>query len=320
MGGNLFSNTRRVTASEYVVYEENVISYLNSIGIKAHKIPYFKSKETFGDLDLIISTNDVPNLKNCSLQSHKTSNGCSFVWEDIQVDLLYSTPTKIDSNIHYFSYNDLHNLIGKVARSLSCKLGNEGLYYSFKNPWSGAIKEIFLTDNWEQIYTFLDYEYSEYLKGFDTLEDIYKFVISSKYFNAGRYSLDQLRHRDRVRDKKRETYQKFIKFIEDNNLSTLVEYRSYEDTVLNVEEFFYQGDRVIQYKILHNIFKECDNHYYKQKFNGDIIREVTDLGGKELASFMKYFRNKYDKEYILSHGGLHIKNLISSEYERFKTT
>lgn len=318
MGGNIFPEARRLSAEEYNQEIELVQDYLLSRhNLITQTIPYYRHKETFGDLDLLLTK---PKYELDIPYSIKHSHGLSFLWaEKLQVDLIYTIPELFDSNLHYFSYNDLHNLMGKVAKNIRCKLGNHGLYFSFANPWSGAVKEVFLTRNWEDIYTFLGYDYSQYVKGFDTLEDIFTFIINGKYFQAGKFELNNLKHRDRVRDKKRQTYKEFLLYLESNNVPKNVEYRSYKDCVSLAESHFTDID--ISQAILDSIYKECDAHYYKQKFNGDIVRGLTGLQDRQLGKFMQSFKSTYTKHDILCRGHLSVSQLILDHYNNeFATT
>lgn len=316
MGGNLFSQAIRVDSNTYIKECAECRNYLlEKYNLETFEIPYYRNKKTFGDIDLIVTKDKFKPVQDDLITPHHSEFLYSFLWKGfIQVDLIYSPPYLVDSKLHYFAYNDLHNLIGKVSKSIRCKLSDTGLYFSFNNPWSGAIKEIFLTRNWREIYEFLGYDYEKYSQGFDDLSDIFDFVITSPYFQAGKFDLSNLKHRDRVRDRKRITYSTFLEYIQTNKLPTQIKYRSYQECINKVEDCF--PHIYISKSILSSVFKECDNHYYRQKFNGDIVRNLIPLEGKELGKFIQMFKQRYSKEYLLTLGHLSINQLITEFYDQ----
>lgn len=64
------------------------------------------------------------------------------------------------------------------------------------------------------------YDYDRYLRGFDTLEDIFKFCIAGKYFDAKMFEMENLKSIDKKRNRKRWSYHLFLNYLKDNNINT----------------------------------------------------------------------------------------------------
>ena len=296
MGGNLFSHLRRLTKSEYTEIESLVVSKLTNYNIPYSLIPYYKNKDSFGDLDILVDFADVNNTLPSFLEKvfnddkyefkyYKNGNVHSIRYLGFQVDFINVFKDKFGINQFYFSYNDLNNLVGKLARRLNCKLGNNGLFYKHYSSDKSKKIEWFLSDNPREIYGFLELDYETYLKGFDELQDIYNFVMSSDLFIPNIYDL--LKHKDRVRDKKRTTYINFLEYIKNNPRY------SYFKLPLNIPQ--YVGD---YFKVdLEQKIKEWDNQQklnkqLKEKYNGKIVSGITNLTDKELGKFISYMNSK----------------------------
>jgi hypothetical protein len=302
MGGNLFSGNRRLSRWHYTQLELAVTDKLTSYNIPFSLIPHYKNKDNFGDLDVLVDFTNIGNRLAISDVTYRTlpsffqqvfdsdkyyknGNVHSIKYLDSQVDFINVPKDKFPINQFYFSYNDLNNLVGKLARRLNCKLGNAGLYYKHYTEDKYKKVEWFLSDNPRDIYTFLGLDYDKYLKGFDELEDIFKFVMSSDLFSSRIY--ETLAHKDRVRDKKRTTYVKFLDFIKTN-----VRYTNF--TLPNnipqyVDDYFHSD---IEQKI--SVFEENQyrNKLLKDTFNGKLVSSITGLTDKELGAFMRSVTSK----------------------------
>jgi len=66
MGGNLLTKGKRTVRDKYLQIEKEIRKYLDiDIGSNNYKIPrYYKTKETFGDMDIIINNKFLNSDKN----------------------------------------------------------------------------------------------------------------------------------------------------------------------------------------------------------------------------------------------------------------
>jgi hypothetical protein len=299
MGGNLF-NTKKLSKDEYLDLECLATTKLNSYGIPFSLIPYYKNKDSFGDLDILVDFTDVCN-RLAGIRVHevferlfntenyyKNGNVHSIKYLDSQVDFINVPKDKFAINQFYFSYNDLNNLVGKLARRLNCKLGNNGLYYKHYTKDKSKKVEWFLSDNPRDIYTFLGLDYDKYLEGFNNLVDIFEFVFSSKLIYPESFRV--LSHKDRVRDTKRTTYKEFLKYLDLREPASIECIPRLPTNIPQyVDDYFHSS---IEQKI--SVFEENQyrNRLLKDTFNGKLVSNITGLTDKELGAFMKVVRDK----------------------------
>ncbi len=295
MGGQALKNcvTRRYEADEYDVLTHEVASILIAKGVTCTRIPSYFSKESHGDLDMLVKSETLPANWDKKIvewfepkELVKNGNVISFEYQEFQIDLISVPEEDWLSSFLYYSFNDASNLIGRVAHSLGLKLGYDGLSYNFtEDTWH--FRNVILLKDYKDILPVLGYSYERYQQGFDTLEDIFKFVVSSPFFRKSIYALENRNNAARTRDKKRRTYMEFLKWLE-----------NYEETK---EQRFYNGvhqEDALPYLMreipsFRNIYDEtmsdwADAKEFKKRYNGSLVTEWTGLKEKELGEFMKW--------------------------------
>ena len=219
MGGNALknTNTRRYAATEYYALYKGLAQQINTALRPADLalIPSYRAKETFGDMDILYSGNAFdPNMvKSVFSPTEIVSNGevISFDYQELQIDLI-NTKT-MGYSLAYYSYNDLGNLIGKLARRFGLKHGHTGLRLPLRYG-DHFTAEILVTTNHREALEFLDLDVDRFDAGFEDLQEIFEYVASSRYFNPNAYKLENISAKGRVRDRKRSTYQAFLQFCE----------------------------------------------------------------------------------------------------------
>ena len=271
-------------------------------------IDSYRSKESFGDLDILWCGPSIEreSMRQALKASHTQPNGpvTSFaipINEEMifQVDLIHVQCNEMESASSYFAFNDLGNLLGRIFHRMGLKLGHMGLAFVVREDGndSHAIREIILTRSWKEALEFVGYDYERWCKGFDSLEDVFRFAIDNPLANRTIFRLDETSHQARVRDRKRLTYQKFLRWVNDpangvpeNESIPKAELRK---TFLAKAFETFPGFR----KEFDQIQKEmADRREAKRKFNGEIVRELTGLNGKDLGHFMKTFIEAITKE------------------------
>jgi DNA polymerase/3'-5' exonuclease PolX len=167
MGGRALKSveTRRYNRDEF----EDISKEVTTILLKTFKnvgVPrFFKSKETFGDLDVVISPianislkNEVEDYINETFNPGEifiNTNMFSFDYKELQVDLIFMADEDFQPALNYFSDNDLGNYIGNIAKSIGFKYGQEGLWFNYSDS-TGAKNKIILCQDQERIFNFLD--------------------------------------------------------------------------------------------------------------------------------------------------------------------
>lgn len=296
MGGNAFENLRRLPAKDYRQLEAELVQKLGTIYPTLMPLPYYRDKSDFGDLDLIVQK---PKLERRDFEAFLASIGSqqvaynsdiiSFVYQDFQVDLIFVAPEHVETALFYFAYNDLNNLVGRIAHKLGLKFGWDGLSYQIRTESGHRAEEILLSRNPAEIYAFLGYDYARWQQGFDSLAQIFEFVSSSPYFNPTIYDEGQLNHINRTRNRKRKTYMLFLDWLKQQ---------------AELPAYAFDKDKSIYLIRIHNAFPEVNffgqlaDYANRQrqyelrnaKFNGHLVQAWTGLSGKQLGRWIQAFK------------------------------
>lgn len=323
MGGNALKNTptRRYQKDEYFKLSDTIMRLLGSIEtVKEFRlIPAYRQKESFGDMDILYTghINSVDVIKDVFNPNEVVRNGdcISFDFRALQIDLIHTST--LDYSLCYFSYNDLGNLIGKLARKIGLKHGHAGLYFPARFG-DHYLKELLLTTDHNRTLELLQLDVDQFHRGFDTLEDIFDFVMASPYYDHESYKLENLNHVARVRDKKRTTYSAFLDYCKKVNLPSPMLSKDKRDYIPMVysafpEKFGEFEETVKHISMLSNI---------RQKFNGDVVSSLVNLTGKDLGKFMVYLRARIEfREAVLAYlDDVKIKENILRAYNEYTNT
>lgn len=227
MGGHALNKvvTRRYEREEYFQLVNEVLHQLETCFPNAvfKVIPAYGDKPSFGDMDILTNmsvgaTADTLAAFTSAFQPTQiVQNGSvlSFDYKAFQIDLIYASPAEFAFSYHYFSYNDMGNLLGKIGHKFGVKYGHDGLWYLVRE--GDYLQDTFLlTDDPEKALAFLGLTAPE--TPFKTLEDIFAYVSSSPFFNAEYYlkSDSDKNATDRVRENKRPSYQAFLTWLAAN--------------------------------------------------------------------------------------------------------
>jgi hypothetical protein len=338
MGGKALKNTytERKNTTEFKQIATEIQKQLATLGLESHVVKCYHTKKTHGDLDLLLKMNQDFRTQNINLrhwvedtfQPHEIHNNggvISFDYNQFQVDFIPVRQSNWEIAKDFFDYDPTGNLMGKIAKRFSfhltdnlwvkVKYGFEGLIIEITSP--AFKKEITLSKDSQTIFNFLGLNYQRYLKGFETKEDIFQYIINSKYFDPSVFQMENLRHVDRKRNKKRATYQDFLKVLpatnpyDKFNLETKADHLAYFQTHfphMNFDQIAHENQQKAQ-----------ENEEIKTKFNGKLIMEwIPDLKGKELGTAISEFqKTKKDfRQYALKFEAPFIKTDFLSWYHK----
>ena len=315
MGGNALKNTqtRRYEREEYFAVAKKVTDILAKQGIKCEVIRSYDDKESFGDLDVLVL--QTPNLKNLVETKFKPNemvvndNVISFNVDQLQVDFIQAPELQYDFSRNYFAYNDLGNLLGRVAHKLGLKLGHDCLKYVLRDG-THVIGNIVVTREWDQALRLLHYDPKRYNEGFNSLTDIFEYVLTSKLFDPDIYLLHNRNAESRIRDRKRETYMKFLKYCE-----TLEPPKNKVSVSKQQYLYYLLADPNFRSQYLDLIAENNRKKVLRMKFNGDIVGAATGFEGKKLGAFMEFVRQRNDLDNM---GAADIKLLCVEEMQNFQ--
>jgi hypothetical protein len=237
----------------------------------------------------------------------------------VQLDFIKINPKLEINALAYYAYNDLGNLMGRIAAARGFKYGPEGLsyrQYASDNP-SRFIGEVVVTTDIAMIFEFLGWRYYDWAEihssgGFKDLNHIFEWVYNNPYLTPAMFDLSERRSADRRRDAKRATYTKFLNFLQRHptKLTIFVNY----DEVEYARQCFPLFDKALS----DNEAKYQENKV-RAKIDGDFVYNWTGLEGKELGKFMKYLKNAITNEMLTSLEGWEVRNLVESHYDTYNT-
>lgn len=309
MGGRAFPklNCKRLNKEEFDIFSQKIVSQLYSIGGFFWIIKSYHQKDSFGDLDIVYTTQEDHKIPverfifelDCSysfINGDITSLAIPHEESFFQVDLIFIPKKYIQNAYCYFAYNDLGNLVGRIFHRAGFKLGQKGLQYIIRDEEcdNRVIKEVDIDGTWSEYLSFAGYDSSRWLKGFDTLEDVFEYAVSTPLASKTIFRLEETNHAARVRDRKRKTYQQFLQWIYGTENNVPDEERIPKKQLR--KEFLEKAFETFpHFKIDYDryMFESNQNKQVKNKFNGHIVSEVTGLTGKDLGSFIQDFIHSY---------------------------
>jgi hypothetical protein len=318
MGGNALKNTitERKNKQEYETIKTEILKILSE-HIICNTILEVPEKKDFGDLDILYISNEKINIRELIIKLFNPNeiviNGTviSFDYNKFQIDLI-KCPNKdyMEMANFYYSYGDLGSIIGRICNHYGLKFGHEGLWINvLENTLSeykkdDKEKEIDISKNTTKIVLsitplficqFLDYNYEKWQKGFYTTEEIYKWIIESKYYNKNIFSI--LNHEHYQRAIKRIMYIDFLKFIGIDSVDRASIDKSYIKVNLqNLAITFFNKQKEVDEMIrLKNIANER-----KKKFNGTYLLELNikqETIGEIIKKFKEYIKKEYNCQF-----------------------
>jgi hypothetical protein len=310
MGGKALNkygvHTERKNTEEFkqIGYELNVRVFFD-LTFFTSVVTCYRNKADHGDLDLLIQVrpnsdvNWAEYIQNTFKPQAIYSNGgvYSFDYKTFQVDFIPIPEQKWATALVYFSYDPLGNIMGKTFHKFGCSYGWEGLYYKYRNYRGTNSANILLSNDVRKIFEFGGYDYERYLLGFDTLEDIFKFVIDSKYFDTEMFQMENLKSIDKKRNRKRKSYHIFLEYLKENNINTKYPFDEDKDLyIMDIDNAFPEANLLEQ---LHDLqIKDEFNQALAEKFNGNIVMQwIPELQGRELGTAIGQFKAKLGDDY-----------------------
>lgn len=302
MGGKALSvPTERKKTDEYLKIFDEVDTKFREFDIETHRVLAYHSKPDHGDLDILIRVDEnyqnhckplkeFVGLNFSPKEIVKNGSIVSFDYDDFQIDLIPTTTGIWETSKTFFDYDPTGNLMGKIAHRFGLKYGFSGLVYPFRN-FNGRLSEnITISKDNAKIFEFLGFDYNEYLCGFENLEEIFKYITNSKYFNSSIFYFENLRHIDKKRNRKRKTYNQFLEYVNERKYVDYI-FKNKTEYVEEVDAFFPEAKLDERLGALKRI--NLENQKISKKFNGHIVMKLfPELKGKELGGFITRFREQ----------------------------
>jgi len=203
----------------------------------------------------------------------------------------------------------------------SLKYGQQGLFIRI---WSGknysTKNDVIVSKDYPKIFGFLGLDYDKWVEGFDTLEDIFEYVMTSSLFNPEMFQLKHLNKINRERNLKRTPYMSFLEFIK--NKAPHPEYNknqvalAKENVIGMIREGFPEAN--IDLHLAEINYKHARKELVKTKFNGGILIEKYGLEGKEIGESIKMFKEVINTDYFMGFDDFIINRSIDKIYQTFE--
>lgn len=314
MGGNALSSfgatrcSRDVAASVLEDFQARFARITGHLGSAARVEPIaaYRQKPDFGDLDLLVDSRVFQSMPPQSVVEVLSNEyGTVLPWvkngpilsvglplpvegQCLQLDLISTPEAEFDFSLGYFSWNDLGNLMGRIAHKMGLKFGHDGLWLPMRDG-TNLHDELLVTRNFESALYFLGFDAARWREGFDSLDDIYQFVAGGERFNPDIYPLEHRNHTARVRDKKRPVYMGFLRWIEAQH--TLNRYPWQQDKSAYLSEVM-AAFPALRAEYDRSLFRLAQSKAIRACFNGEVVAEITGLTGKVLGEFMAHFKRE----------------------------
>ena len=319
MGGNALKQfgAKRLENSRFEAFAFKLNNIMNDIlashGVKtkARLIPSYHDKPDHGDIDIVVPMSATEVLTNEQMMEELSSrfevgpmpfkkNGpvvsYGYPLEEggvFQIDLIYTKESELDFSVSYFSWNDVGNLVGRIAHKMGLKFGHDGLSLPLRDG-THEFATIMITQDFKAALEFLGFSYERWAQGFSNLEEIFNFTVANPRFNSAIYLLENRNHTARVRDKKRPTYTKLLEWLEDHpEVDKAFEWSEDKSVWIPVILEAFPNAKADYEQALKNLERQ---RALKVKFNGDIVSEATGLEGKDLGIFVADFKKSFESK------------------------
>jgi len=305
-GYGVFTERKNTEEFNQIGYELKVRLFFD-LSLFSTVVKCYRTKPDHGDLDLLICIDQEFLDRKINLRKyiqdtfkpqaiHSNSGVISFNYKNFQIDFIQIKKEKWEIANVWYQFDPQANICGKTFHKFGLSYGWDGLFYKFRNFHGTLSKDILLTTNPRKIYEFGGYDYDRFLNGFDTLEDIFKFVIAGKYFETEMFQMENLKFIDRKRNKKRGSYHLFLNYLKENNINTKYNFKNKDEYLLMINDYFPEANLLEKLNVLK--VEDTINKEVSEKFNGDIVMTwLPDLNGKELGNAMRKFRESYGEGY-----------------------
>ena len=223
------------------------------------------------------------------------------------------------SNYHYLAFNDLGNFIGRMAQVMGLKYGQEGLWYNHYTNGNQKTK-IIISKDYPKIFEYLGLDYEQWVIGFNSLEEGFEYVKTSRFFNPEIFQMHHLNKINSERNAKRASYVSFLEYIEGEDCHKdydplEVQYHK-ENLIKLIAEAFPESNIKLEVKRLE--YEAAKSDYATSKFNGHMVMEKYNLKGKELGDAIKTFKEHVDIEWSSTYIDFLVNNREDTIYHAFE--
>jgi hypothetical protein len=152
--------------------------------------------------------------------------------------------------------------------------------------------EIPITTDSQKAMTFLGFDYQRHQQGFETLNEVFDFAMSTPYCHRDIYLLMNRNAKSRVRDSKRPTYNLFLKWIENRPDADKYVWAN-DDAEKQAKKAFFLAEACRVFPDFAERLSKAQDKLAEQReikdfWNGYRVSELTGFQGQELGMFMSH--------------------------------
>ncbi|MCJ1293705.1 hypothetical protein MMC34_005260 [Xylographa carneopallida] len=233
MGGNAFSqsphllSTPRIPHTLYVLLRDKYICLLSTLYQHVASPIEAPEKASHGDIDILVtgphSTTTSQSLSQAlaAKTSISTSGSASTSFaipfpnrpdEYIQLDIHVCPASTFTWELFTASHGDLWNLLGTSLRGFGLTANNVGLNLRIAeiDHLDRKRSMLFLTSDSTSVLELMGLDVQKYWRQFPTVNELYEYVVSMRFFRKESYVRETLKSNDRKRMAKRPLYQQFV--------------------------------------------------------------------------------------------------------------
>ncbi|MCJ1394489.1 hypothetical protein MMC18_007367 [Xylographa bjoerkii] len=233
MGGKAFSHpphslsTPRIPHAIYLFLRDKYIALLSTFYQNVASPIEVPEKASHGDIDILVSeprsTTTIHSISQAlntktsisTPGSPSTSFAVPFPGSPddyIQLDIHVCAASNFDWELFTASHGDLWNLLGTSLRGFGLTANNIGLNLRIAEIEHLDRKRsmLFLTSDTTSVLDLMGLDVQRYWRQFETVNELYEYAISTRFFRKDRYVREILKSNDRKRMGKRPLYQQFV--------------------------------------------------------------------------------------------------------------
>lgn len=300
MGGNCLNiPTVRMDAITFHRLADRLDFMLTDDNLDVYVTRSYKDKDSFGDVDILlvddgrdwreyITKRFAPNqlVTTCTAEPKQYS----FDYEGAQIDFLVFQQEHYPCGIMFYSCGMFGELLGRIADTRGLKFGYFGLQYRYFE--GGRPRGRFtLSQDSETILTALGLEPRPSPLQFDTMHQMFDYLLSSRYFNSTYFDLSHLNNGKRGKNKKRKEYMAFLEY--------MVLVKKPSNAKLTEEEklvWINQTFPALQPWLDSVTVQSNREDEAREKFNGRVLADRLGWTGKDL-SVIKVYRAQVEEQH-----------------------
>ena len=247
---------------------------------------------------------------------YHNGNCWSFDYRDVQIDFIMCSDGDFEAYSMFYNFG-LGNFIGRLTHGFGLRYGQEGLFMT--HYFKDTKHKVMVSKDYPKIYEFLGLDYRRWLKGFETLEEIFEFISESPYFNWQKFQPSELNRINRERNLKRASYMTFLEWMDENVADEDHEYEFEKDK----SKYLSMIDRFFPEAGLLDELARIDYEVSKKKyvvtiFNGKIVMDAFGLKRGELGKALQGFKEYLEHRGVTDMGDYYIQSGTDKMVQEFE--